>query len=130
MKKSTIPYLIIGLSVLSACTDDEGLNIPLNTVEPVGVNPIIAVAQQAYYECYPSSSRNGFATFYDQDIVHITTLKSRAASPDTVMYIVNEAEGNGFVALTVAHAPKSSPSAITVPSPISMTLTTRLANVL
>jgi len=38
--------------------------------------------------------------FYEQDILPIVKRTSRAADPDTLIYIVNEANGKGFVALT------------------------------
>lgn len=105
-KLSPILSFLIGIVAVTSCADDPDLMIPTeNESLSSRTNPLIEKAQQAYEMCYGSSSRSATA-FYAHDIVPVTSLKSRAAAPDTVIYIVNEAEGNGFVALTGGDRPE------------------------
>lgn len=101
-----ISVFALGMSALTACSDEQDLKIPGEEGYKISqINPIVEKAQQAYDVCYGSSSRHS-AAFYECDIVPVTSLKSRATAPDTVLYIVNEAEGNGFVALTGGNRPE------------------------
>jgi len=107
MKKRLILCLFIWLCTLSACTDDEGLKMPSAAEQqPTLMTRVVELAQQAYVDCYPTSSRDGNVAFYEYDVLPITMVNSRAAVPDTLFYVVNEANGNGFVALTAGVRPE------------------------
>lgn len=99
-------FVAIGIMTITACTDQQEPDIPfVNDSQTEQINPLITVALDAYESCYGSTSR-ATATFYETDVVPLTRLKSRASMPDTVMYIVNEANGNGFVAVTGGDNPE------------------------
>ncbi len=98
--------IAIGLLAFTSCTDEPGLEISeKGTAQNENVNPLIEAAQKAYDLCYGNTTRSS-ASFFANDIVAQTYVKSRVASPDTVLYIVNEANGNGFVALTTGEHPE------------------------
>lgn len=99
-KLFSILSIAIMLVAVTSCSDENDLKIPeKNSPQTEFSNPIVEAARNAYQLCYGSTSRSG-AVFYASDVVGVTHIKSRASSADTVFYIVNAIDGNGFVALT------------------------------
>lgn len=98
--------LILALTANIACSDQIELNFSENEDRLCEQSSsIVEQAKQAYEICYGSHSRAN-VIFLEHDIVPVSQLKSRSANNDTILYIINEANGNGFVALTAGNHPE------------------------